>query len=127
MGSLLLYYRQGAALHLFLKDVVDHVETSAFGFWLMVGLLMRSNAAKLALFERESGCVDMWVVGFLGGLELGGLAWRGFMSLQGCWFLFFLFGKATEHYCINFMRTKTKRRELCSSQSSSHGINAKKY
>ena len=108
-----MYAGQGADLHLFLKDVVDHVETSAFGIWLWMGLVMRGNVAKLALFGRESGCGGMQVVGFLGGLELGGLAWGGFVGLQRCWFLLFLFRKTTEHYTINFMRTKaTKKRSL---------------
>lgn len=113
MGSLLLDAWQGAALHLLLKDVVDHVETSAFGIGLGVRLVMRGDVAKLALFRRESGCGGMRVVGFLGGLELSGLVRGGFMGLQRCWFLLFLFGKTTEHYCINFMRTKTtKKRSL---------------
>lgn len=113
IGGLLLYAGQGAAIHLFLKDVVDHVKTSAFGIWLGMGLVMGRNVAKLALFGRESGCGGMQVVSFLGGLELGVLAWGGFVGLQRCWFLLFLFRKTTEHYSINFIRTKTtKKRSL---------------
>lgn len=97
MGSLILDAGQRAALHLFLKDVVDDVETSAFGIGLGVRLVMRGNVAKLALFGRDSGSHGVWVVGFFSGLELGGLAWGGFMGLQRCWFLLFLFGKTTEH------------------------------
>ena len=78
MRCFFLNARQGAALHLLLQHVVDHVETSAFGIGTEMGLVVGRNVAKLALFGRQGGSHGLRVAGLFGGLELGCLVRSGF-------------------------------------------------